>query len=62
MAASLVNWPCTLEQSATMARNSDGLYLEEDEVMARLKAVVCEVHGRMVSVRPCLKADVLHDS
>ena len=62
MAASLVNWPWTLEQSAIMARNSGRLCLPEDDVIARLKAVVCEVHGRIVSVLPCLKAAVLHDS
>ena len=62
IAASLVSWPWTLEQSAIIARNSEWLYLQEDEVIARLKAVVCEVHGRIVSVRPCLKAAVLQDS
>lgn len=45
-----------------MALSSAGPCLPDADVTARQKFVVWIVHGRMVSVRPRLNADVLHAS
>lgn len=61
MAASLVKFPCILEHSIINFFSS-ALLGGCDWDTALANAVVSKVAGRTVSVRPCLKADVLQDS
>lgn len=61
MAASLVRFPCTLEHSMINFFSSEALG-SSDWDTAFANAVVSNVAGRTVSVRPCLNAEVLQDS
>lgn len=61
MAASLVSFECQALASFTSLPFSSKL-AELSGSNASAQALVGTVAGRMVSVRPCLKAAVLHDS
>jgi hypothetical protein len=62
IAASFVRSPCFLEHCSIASLISDtlGRFCVLWNILHAF--VVSIVHGRIVSVRPCLKADVLQDS
>ncbi len=60
IAASLVSCPCTLEHSYIVAASSSGH--DSGRLNSLHVFLVATVRGRIVSVRPCLKAAVLADS